>query len=193
MRDALVLRGSRYRRPRRRLFRAAVLLAGEGLLQGLEGGPAAAVRRAPPAVAGPRRSGTAGHDGGPGRRRRRRRSPPFRFIEEHSSGSQPCVSVHDANGRRWRVKWGHEVQPETLAVRLAWACGYFAEVTHFVPSGTIDGAGTLTRARLVSRQGRLLRRRAVRARRSGRREAVRGAQLVLDRQPVRRHAASSPG
>jgi hypothetical protein len=71
---------------------------------------------------------------------------PYRFVEEHSTGSQPCLSVTDANGRRWRVKWGREVQPETFAVRLAWACGYFAEVTHLVPSGTIDGAGTLTRA-----------------------------------------------
>jgi len=71
---------------------------------------------------------------------------PFLFIEEHSEGSQPTVSVHDANGRRWRIKWGHEVQPETLAVRLAWACGYFAEITHFVASGTIEGAGTLSRA-----------------------------------------------
>lgn len=70
---------------------------------------------------------------------------PFEFIAEHSTGTQPCVSVHDGNGRRWRIKWGHEVQPETLAVRLAWACGYFAEVTHFVASGTIDGAGTLSR------------------------------------------------
>jgi hypothetical protein len=73
-------------------------------------------------------------------------APPFAFIEEHATGSQPCVSVRDANGRRWRVKWGHEVQPETMAVRLAWACGYFAEITHFVPSGTIDGAGALARA-----------------------------------------------
>src|SRR6187401_3271729 len=51
--------------------------------------------------------------------------PPFRFIEEHSSGTQPTISVSDANRRRWRAKWGHEVQPETFAVRLAWACGYF--------------------------------------------------------------------
>jgi hypothetical protein len=71
---------------------------------------------------------------------------PYRFLEEHSSGSQPCVSVIDANGRRWRVKWGQEVQPETFAVRLAWACGYFAEITHLIPSGTIEGAGTLARA-----------------------------------------------
>jgi hypothetical protein len=71
---------------------------------------------------------------------------PFHFIEEPSSGSQPCVSVRDGNGRRWRVKWGHEVLPETFAVRLAWACGYFAEVTHYVASGSIHGAGSVSRA-----------------------------------------------
>ena len=38
------------------------------------------------------------------------------------------------------------MQPETFAVRLAWACGYFAEITHFVASGTIEGAGALSRA-----------------------------------------------
>lgn len=71
---------------------------------------------------------------------------PFRFIEEHSAGSQPCVSVRDGNGRRWRVKWGAEVPCETFAVRLAWACGYFAEITHLVGQGMIEGAGTLARA-----------------------------------------------
>jgi hypothetical protein len=71
---------------------------------------------------------------------------PFRFIGEPAEGSQPCVSVRDAKGRRWRVKWGHEVRSETFAVRLAWACGYFAEVTHFVASGRIEGAAALTRA-----------------------------------------------
>src|SRR4051812_39865989 len=71
---------------------------------------------------------------------------PFRFIEEPGSGTQPCVSVRDANGRRWRVKWGQEVRCETFAVRLAWACGYFAEVTHFVASGIIEEVGALSRA-----------------------------------------------
>ena len=73
-------------------------------------------------------------------------TPPYRFIEEHSAGSQPCVSVHDARGRRWRVKWGPEVPCETFAVRLAWACGYFAEITHRVASGHIESATGLTRA-----------------------------------------------
>ncbi len=73
--------------------------------------------------------------------------PPFQFVEEHLAGSQPCVAVRDARERLWRVKWGHEARPESFAVRLAWACGYFAEVTHYVPAGVIEGAGNLTRAR----------------------------------------------
>jgi hypothetical protein len=72
--------------------------------------------------------------------------PPFVFLEEHSTGSQPCVSLRDARGRRWRAKWGKEVNAETFAVRLAWACGYFAEVTHFITSGTLEHAANLQRA-----------------------------------------------
>ena len=72
---------------------------------------------------------------------------PFEFEEEHLAGSQPCVAVHDARGRRWRVKWGHEAKPESFAVRLAAACGYFAEVTHYVAQGHIQGCHDLARAR----------------------------------------------
>ena len=74
-------------------------------------------------------------------------APPFRFLEEHLTGSQPCVSVTDGAGRRWRVKWGDEVRSENFAVRLAWACGYFAETTYFLASGTIEGAVQLQRAK----------------------------------------------
>jgi hypothetical protein len=73
--------------------------------------------------------------------------PPFRFVEEQLAGSQPCISVRDARDRLWRIKWGHEAKPECFAVRFAWACGYFAEVTHYVPAGTIAGVGELSRAR----------------------------------------------
>jgi hypothetical protein len=54
--------------------------------------------------------------------------------------------VCDTHGKRWRVKWGEEVKSENFAVRLAWACGYFAETTYFVASGRIDGASALQRA-----------------------------------------------
>ena len=81
-------------------------------------------------------------------------APPFTFIKEHSRGSQPCVSVRDARGRRWRVKWGNEVRSETFTVRFVWAVGYFAEITHFVANGTIDGAKDLQRARAcIDEQG----------------------------------------
>jgi hypothetical protein len=73
--------------------------------------------------------------------------PPFTFVEEHLTGSQPCVSVTDARGHRWRVKWGNEVRSENFAVRLSWACGYFAETTYFVPSGSIDGVTGLQRVK----------------------------------------------
>jgi hypothetical protein len=71
---------------------------------------------------------------------------PFEFLQEHENGTQPCVSVRDANGRRWRVKWGQEVRCETFAVRLAWACGYYAEITHLVRGGVIDKADARGRA-----------------------------------------------
>ena len=81
--------------------------------------------------------------------------PPFEFVEEHASGSQPCVSVRDGSGRRWRIKWGNEVRSENFAVRLVWGCGYFAETTYFVEAGEIAGSGDLQRARTcIDAQGR---------------------------------------
>jgi hypothetical protein len=85
------------------------------------------------------RFGPGGAEGAP--------AAPFTFVEEHLTGSQPCVAVRDAGGRLWRVKWGYEAKPESFAVRFAWALGYFAEVTHYVPRGRIEGAESLSRAR----------------------------------------------
>jgi hypothetical protein len=89
------------------------------------------------------RYGPGGADGVP--------VPPFTFVEEQLRGSQPCVSVRDARSRLWRVKWGYEAKPESFAVRFASALGYFAEVTHYVPSGRIEGASGLTRTRACIR------------------------------------------
>ena len=81
--------------------------------------------------------------------------PPFEFLEEHTSGSQPCVSVRDDTGKRWRVKWGNEVRSENFAVRLVWACGYFAETTYFIDDGEIAACRDLQRARTcVDEQGK---------------------------------------
>ena len=102
--------------------------------------------------------------------------------------SFPCVSVRDARGRAWRVKWGDEVHTEVFAARVAWAAGYFVEVNYFVPSGRIEGAGTLQRAGECIAEDGAFRECALRARRAGRRQALRRAQLGVERQPVRRHA-----
>ena len=92
-------------------------------------------------------AGPGGHEGRP--------HPPFQFVEEHGTGSQPCVSVRDARGRTWRVKWGDEVQVETLATRLAWAAGYFVETCYYISDGVIVGARELQRAQAcIDAEGR---------------------------------------
>ena len=84
-------------------------------------------------------AGPGGRDGAP--------VPPFAFVEEHTTGSQPCLSLRDARGRIWRAKWGSEVHTETFCTRLAWAAGYFAETTYFVSAGQVEGARDLQRAK----------------------------------------------
>ena len=73
--------------------------------------------------------------------------PPFTFIEENLSGSNPKVKVSDANGVEWTAKFGTEVNAETFATRLAWAVGYFVEPAYFVPSGKVEKLGPLERAK----------------------------------------------
>jgi hypothetical protein len=74
--------------------------------------------------------------------------PPFRFIEEDTSGSNAKVKVRDARGRVWKVKWdpGGEANAEVIATRIAWAAGYFVEPNYFVAHGRIIGAHGLDRA-----------------------------------------------
>jgi hypothetical protein len=73
--------------------------------------------------------------------------PPFTFIEESLSGSNPKVRVRDANGAEWTAKFGTEVNAETFATRVAWAVGYFVEPAYFVPSGKVEKLGALDRAK----------------------------------------------
>lgn len=73
-------------------------------------------------------------------------SPPFTFLEETLSGSNPKMKVKDASGATWRVKWGSEVNAEVFATRLVWAAGYFVDPSYFIASGRIDGVRGLKRA-----------------------------------------------
>jgi hypothetical protein len=65
--------------------------------------------------------------------------PPFTFVSEDMSGTNPKFDVRDADGKKWRVKLGEESRPEVVASRLLWAVGYFANDDYVLPEATVDG------------------------------------------------------
>ncbi|HYP29978.1 MAG TPA: hypothetical protein VE262_24935 [Blastocatellia bacterium] len=73
--------------------------------------------------------------------------PPFTFIEEDMSGESPKFKVMDAKGLKWSVKLGPEAQAETVATRLVWAVGYFAEEAYYFDQAEINGLPRLSRGR----------------------------------------------
>jgi hypothetical protein len=70
---------------------------------------------------------------------------PFRFIEEDKSGESPKIKVRDARGVEWQVKLGPEAQTETVATRLVWAVGYFAEEAYYFNRARIESLPHLSR------------------------------------------------
>lgn len=81
--------------------------------------------------------GPGGCDGAP--------APPFQFMKEDVSGSEPKITVKDSRGRTWSVKFGNEVIPECFASRYVSAIGYLAEPTYCL-TGTVQNLGYLHRA-----------------------------------------------
>src|SRR5262249_18042048 len=83
--------------------------------------------------------------------------PPFVFVKEDTSGTNPNVLVRDASGRQWDVKVGEEARPDTFCSRLVWAMGYFVESNYFVPGGSVEGVHDLKRARTeIDEDGRMI-------------------------------------
>src|SRR5215210_5535332 len=70
---------------------------------------------------------------------------PFTFIKEKKSGESPKFVVRDARGDEWTVKLGPEAQAETVATRLVWAVGYFAEEAYYFDEVPINGLPALSR------------------------------------------------
>lgn len=64
--------------------------------------------------------------------------PPFTFLREDPSGTQPKLFARDAGGATWNVKFGFEVHNESFCWRLVRACGYFAEPSFFVAAGQFE-------------------------------------------------------
>ncbi|HZU22381.1 MAG TPA: hypothetical protein VE998_06075 [Terriglobales bacterium] len=70
---------------------------------------------------------------------------PMTFVEEDTKGSNPKFDLKDGNGETWKAKVGVEAQPETAAVRLLWAVGYFADDDYFLPQLQVKGMPQLKR------------------------------------------------
>jgi len=79
---------------------------------------------------------------------------PFTFDKEDPDGSNPKCDVIDSDGVHWRVKIGPEARPETVASRLVWGAGYFANEDYFVPVLHVQKMKHLRRGNnLVSKDG----------------------------------------
>ena len=72
--------------------------------------------------------------------------PPYSFLREDPSGTQPKIFVRDAAGVTWNVKFGYEAKGESFCWRVVRACGYFAEPNYFVAAGQVRGIQPLKRA-----------------------------------------------
>jgi hypothetical protein len=63
----------------------------------------------------------------------------FTFEKEDLDGTNPKFVVHDGDGVKWKVKLGEEARPETVASRLVWAVGYFADEDYFLQDFKVEG------------------------------------------------------
>jgi hypothetical protein len=64
---------------------------------------------------------------------------PFKFLKEDTAGSNPKYTIEDANGFRWKLKLGEEAHPETVASRIVWVAGYYADTEYFFSDIKVDG------------------------------------------------------
>src|SRR5262249_57678837 len=82
-------------------------------------------------------------------------APPFQFVKENLSGTNPKVLVRDARGVKWMVKFGGEVHADVFNSRLLSAVGYNAQPTYYVGQGAIADAKDLKRAKaFIGKDGR---------------------------------------
>ena len=68
-------------------------------------------------------------------------SDKYRFLAKVTSGHAEKIEVEDSRNRRWKVKFGNEPRPETVASRIVWAVGYHTDQDYFVERADIEGHG----------------------------------------------------
>jgi len=78
----------------------------------------------------------------------------FTFLKEDLNGTNPKFDIRDDDGVKWRVKLGVEARPETVATRLVWAVGYYANEDYFLPDLHVENMPRLRRGQnLVAPDG----------------------------------------
>jgi hypothetical protein len=82
---------------------------------------------------------------------------PFTFVKEDLDGSNPKFVVRDPDGVKWKVKLGEEARPETVAARLVWAVGYFANEDYFLPKIQVAAMPRLRRGQKRVEPGGIVR------------------------------------
>lgn len=138
-------------RTRRALFLAVVLAAG---LSPLAPSSALAQQKNEDAAAAAAGKPVAWRDPGDISRRDLRYGPgsaemapqaPFTFVSEDKLGASPKFKVTDARGVTWSVKLGVEAQTETVATRVIWSVGYFAEESYYFDRVQVTNLPRLSR------------------------------------------------
>jgi hypothetical protein len=82
---------------------------------------------------------------------------PFTFVKEDPTGASPKFRVKDARGVNWTVKTGIEAQAETVATRLVWAMGYFAEEAYYLDRAEVKNLPRLSRGQESVEGGSIVR------------------------------------
>ncbi len=82
---------------------------------------------------------------------------PFTFVKEEQTGESPKFNVTDARGQTWVVKVGPEAQAETVASRLVWSVGYFADEAYYLDRAEIKNLPKLSRGQEFIEKGSVVR------------------------------------
>ncbi len=70
---------------------------------------------------------------------------PFTYVAEEQTGESPKFRITDARGDTWIVKLGVEAQAETVATRLIWSVGFFADESYYFDRVEIKNLPSLSR------------------------------------------------
>ena len=105
---------------------------------------------------------------------------PFTYVKEETTGESPKFRVVDGRGVTWIVKVGPEAQAETVATRIVWAVGYFADEAYYLDRAEIKNLPKLSRGQEFIEKGAVVRGARFEPKRK---DVIRGAQWDWEQNP----------